>query len=315
MNSIGTYIIITLYITKIAENWRIRGERVLKYCYKNTRNRRGFTLVELMVVLAVSVVLAALVGGGLIAYVRLARFQKNESNARAMFQTAQLAVTQLEMAGEKERFAEQVGATGRNGHITQALNGDMTAEQTAALNTRIYALYFDKGTTPAEGSAEATLLNYIKDYVSDKSFTDASFCIEIDGSTGQVFSAFYDSRAEALRFADNAGNTACTTLDDRSYTHRRSETLVGYYCAEDTVNVVNLQQTKLRVRNLHLTNSETLTLSWGGNSKSYETDTRYTVEIYKDGTEEKLFSVVVTKPTGTQATLPVTFYDEHGTET
>ena len=315
MNSIGTYIIITLYITKIAENWRIRGERVLKYCYKNTRNRRGFTLVELMVVLAVSAVLAALVGGGLIAYVRLARFQKNESNARAMFQTAQLAVTQLEMAGEKERFAEQVGAMGRNGHITQALNEDMSAEQTAALNTRIYALYFDKGTTPAEGSAEATLLNYIKDYVSDESFTDASFCIEIDGSTGQVFSAFYESRAEALRFADNAGNTACTTLDDRSYTHRRSETLVGYYCAEDTVNVVNLQQTKLRVRNLHLTNSETLTLSWGGNSKSYETDTRYTVEICEKDTDKKLFSVVVTKPTGTQATLPVTFYDEHGTET
>ena len=286
----------------------------MKYCYKNTRNRRGFTLVELMVVLAVSAVLAALVGGGLIAYVRLARFQKNESNARAMFQTAQLAVTQLEMAGKKEQFAEQVGATGRNGHITQALNGDMSAEQTAALNTRIYALYFDKGTTPAKGSAEETLLKYIKDYVSDESFTDASFCIEIDGSTGQVFSAFYDSRAEALRFADNAGNTACTTLDDRSYTHRRSETLVGYYCAEDTVNVVNLQQTKLRVRNLHLTNSETLTLSWGGNSKSYETDTRYTVEIYKDGTDEKLFSVVVTKPAGTQATLPVTFYNADGTE-
>ena len=267
-----------------------------------------------MVVLAISAILAALVGGGLVGYVRLARFQKNESNARAMFQTAQLAVTQLEMAGEKELFAEQVGATGRNGHITQALNEDMTAEQTAALNTRIYALYFDKGTAPAAGSAEATLLKYIQDYVSDESFTDASFCIEIDGSTGQVFSAFYDSKAEALRFADNAGDTACTALDDRSYTHRRSETLVGYYCAEDTVNVVNLQQTKLRVRNLHLTDSETLTLSWGGNSKSYETDTQYTVEIYKDGTDEKLFSVVVTKPAGTQATLPVTLYNADGTE-
>lgn len=267
-----------------------------------------------MVVLAISAILAALVGGGLVGYVRLARFQKNESNARAMFQTAQLAVTQLEMAGEKELFAEQVGATGRNGHITQALNEDMTAEQTAALNTRIYALYFDKGTAPAAGSAEATLWEYIQDYVSDESFTDASFCIEIDGSTGQVFSVFYDSKAEALRFADNAGDTACTPLDDRSYTHRRSETLVGYYCAEDTVNVVNLQQTKLRVRNLHLTDSETLTLSWGGNSKSYETDTQYTIEIYKDGTDEKLFSVVVTKPAGTQATLPVTFYNADGTE-
>ena len=73
----------------------------MKYCYFTTRNRRGFTLVELMVVLAVTAILAALAGGGLLAYIRLARFQKNESNARAMFQTAQLATAQLELAGEK----------------------------------------------------------------------------------------------------------------------------------------------------------------------------------------------------------------------
>ena len=40
---------------------------------KNIKNKKkGFTLVELMVVLAITAILAALVGGGLIAYTRLA---------------------------------------------------------------------------------------------------------------------------------------------------------------------------------------------------------------------------------------------------
>lgn len=271
-----------------------------------------------MVVLAVTAILAALAGGGLLAYIRLARFQKNESNARAMFQTAQLATAQLELAGEKDDFTAQVAASGHGGHITQPLTETMTQDEYNALNARVYALYFDKGAEPAENTPEGKLYAYIKQYVYDSSFLDAAFCIEIDASTGQVFSVFYDSGVQALRFANNKGQTDATLLDDRSYQNRRDRTLVGYYCADDAVNVVNLQQSKLRVRNQRLINGETLDLTWGGTSKSNETDTQYTVEIYsKTGTDEKkLFSVLVTLPTvtETQKTLPVTLYDEHGSE-
>ena len=292
----------------------------MKYCYFKTRNRRGFTLVELMVVLAVTAILAVLVGGGLLAYTRLARFQKNESNARAMFQTAQLAAAQMELAGEKDDFTAQVAAEGNGGHITKALTETMTEDERAALNARVYALYFDKGAEPEENTPEGKLYDYIKQYVYDSSFLDAAFCIEIDASTGQVFSVFYDSGAQALRFENNKdGTTDATLLDDRSYQNRRNQTLVGYYCADDAVNVVNLQQSKLRVRNQRLINGETLDVTWGGTSKSNETDTQYTVEIYsKNGTEDKkLFSVLVTLPTvkETQMSLPVTLYDEHGVET
>lgn len=288
----------------------------MKYCYFKTRNRRGFTLVELMVVLAVTAILAALAGGGLLAYIRLARFQKNESNARAMFQTAQLATAQMELAGEKDDFTAQVAANGHGGHITQPLTETMTPEECEALNTRVYALYFDKGAQPTQDTPEGKLYAYIKQYVYDSSFLDAAFCIEIDASTGQVFSVFYDSGVQALRFANNKGQTDAALLDDRSYQNRRDRTLVGYYCADDAVNVVNLQQSKLRVRNQRLINGETLDLTWGGTSKSNETDTQYTVDIHSKTDGKKLFSVLVTLPTvtETQKELPVTLYNEDGSE-
>ena len=289
----------------------------MKYCYFKTRNRRGFTLVELMVVLAVTAILAVLAGGGLLAYTRLARFQKNESNARAMFQTAQLAAAQMELAGEKDDFTAQVAAGGHGGHITEPLTDTMTPEERDALNARVYALYFDKGVQPTPDTPEGKLYDYIKDYVYDSSFLDAAFCIEIDASTGQVFSVFYDSGAKALRFADNKGQTDATLLDDRSYQNRRDQTLVGYYCADDAVNVVNLQQSKLRVRNQRLINGETLDVTWGGTSKSNETDTQYTVEIYSKTDNKKLFSVLVTLPAvnGIPKPLPVTLYNADGSET
>lgn len=291
----------------------------MKYCYFKTRNCRGFTLVELMVVLAVTAILAVLAGGGLLAYTRLARFQKNESNARAMFQTAQLAAAQMELAGEKDDFTALVAAEGNGGHITEPLTDTMSEDEYKALNARVYALYFDKGAEPAENTPEGKLYAYIKQYVYDSSFLDAAFCIEIDASTGQVFSVFYDSGAQALRFADNKGDTDAVLLDDRSYQNRRDQTLVGYYCADDAVNVVNLQQSKLRVRNQRLINGETLDVTWGGTSKSNETDTQYTVEIYsKNGTgDKKLLSVLVTLPAvgETQMSLPVTLYKDSGDTT
>lgn len=255
------------------------------HCNKKTRRSSGFTMVELMVVLAIMAILAALVGGGLIAYTRLARFEKNEANARTLFQTAQIALTRRDTAGELDDFRQKVLLNGQAG-----AHFDPAAQKADELNKNIYALYYDKVTD--DDSDNELLRELLGDYIYDDSLLNAAICVEIDAASGQVYSVFYDTNADKLRFGETNG---ATDIYDRSYDYRRHDSLVGYYSAEDRVNVVELQQTKLKVKNPRLSNTETLTLSWGGDV-TRDTQVQYVATGYsKDGTK-KLFEIEVELP-------------------
>lgn len=289
---------------------------------KNIKNKKkGFTLVELMVVLAITAILAALVGGGLIAYTRLARFEKNEANARTLFQTAQISLTRMETAGELDAFRRQVMEEGDTGDhfqndvtVTDAGGKPLVNRTKTELNQNVAALYYDR-TGAAAGNHNALVERLLGDYIYDASLLNASICVEIDVQSGQVYSVFYDTKSDKLRFNQDGA----TNIYDRSYDHRRNDTLVGYYSAEDRVNVVQLVQTKLKVKNPRLTNGETLTLSWSGNSSLGDLDTSYTATAYdaKDtGKTKPLFTITIKRDTAGAADdnkqvitkMPVTIY-------
>lgn len=255
------------------------------HCNKKTRRSSGFTMVELMVVLAIMAILAALVGGGLIAYTRLARFEKNEANARTLFQTAQIALTRRDTAGELDDFRQKVLLNGQAG-----AHFDPAAQKADELNKNIYALYYDKVTD--DDSDNELLRELLGDYIYDDSLLNAAICVEIDAASGQVYSVFYDTNADKLRFGEKDG---ATNIYDRSYDHRRHDSLVGYYSAEDRVNVVELQQTKLKVKNPRLSNTETLTLSWGGDV-TRDTQVQYVATAYSEDGTKKLFEIEVELP-------------------
>lgn len=298
---------------------------------KNIKNKKkGFTLVELMVVLAITAILAALVGGGLIAYTRLARFEKNEANARTLFQTAQISLTRMETAGELDAFRRQVMEEGSTGDhfqndvtVTDADGKTLVSRTKTELDANVAALYYDR-TGAAAGNHNALVKELLGDYIYDASLLNASICVEIDVQSGQVYSVFYDTKSDKLRFNQDGA----TNIYDRSYGHRRNDTLVGYYSAEDRVNVVQLVQTKLKVKNPRLTNGETLTLSWSGNSSLGDLDTSYTATAYdaKDtGKTKPLFTITIKRDTAGAADdnkqviteMPVTIYtyDNVGNQT
>lgn len=295
---------------------------MVQYNKNIKNNKKGFTLVELMVVLAITAILAALVGGGLIAYTRLARFEKNEANARTLFQTAQISLTRMETAGELDAFRRQVMEEGdTDDHfqndvtVTDADGKTLVSRTKTELDQNVAALYYDR-TGAAAGNHNALVKELLGDYIYDASLLNASICVEIDIQSGQVYSVFYDTNSSKLRF-NEAG---ATNIYDRSYDHRRNDTLVGYYSAEDRVNVVQLVQTKLKVKNPRLTNGETLTLSWSGNSSLGDLDTSYTATAYAAGdtgdNRKPLFTITIKRDTAGAADdnkqvitkMPVTIY-------
>lgn len=295
---------------------------MVQYNKNIKNNKKGFTLVELMVVLAITAILAALVGGGLIAYTRLARFEKNEANARTLFQTAQISLTRMETAGELDAFRRQVMGEGSTGDhfqndvtVTDAGGKPLVSRTKTELNQNVAALYYDR-TGAAAGNHNALVKELLGDYIYDASLLNASICVEIDVQSGQVYSVFYDTKSDKLRFNQDGA----TNIYDRSYDHRRNDSLVGYYSAEDRVNVVQLVQTKLKVKNPRLTNGETLTLSWSGNSSLGDLDTSYTATAYAAGdtgdNRKPLFTITIKRDTAGAADdnkqvitkMPVTIY-------
>ena len=106
---------------------------------------------------------------------------------------------------------------------------------------------------------------------------DALIAIEIDIESGEVYSAFYGTRCRGLNYASQDGN-GYLTMADREYKSRKDRVL-GYYSVEDTVNVVALKPTRLKMNTISLLNGEVLSLNWLSNVGN-RLDVEYDIQFY-----------------------------------
>lgn len=248
-----------------------------------TKSKKAFTLVEMIVVLCIMALLAAIAVPSVSAYWRLAEFRKNENNAKSMYLAAQSALTHYKTSGQLEEYISLVRRSGRTGLFPADTEK----------NRRIVAVTLDKdayaaaqnGGTPLAGEAKA-VVDLLDAYTYDKEILNGSICLEIDVEAGQVYSVFYAQKAPALRYEATGDQVS---IADRTYETRRS-LLVGYYSAEDLANVVDLQQIRLKIRSLMLLNGEALTLNWSSNSRADSRDVVYSINFYSKDDDSLLLS-------------------------
>lgn len=257
--------------------------------------KKGFTLTELIVVLVIMGIIAAIAVPLFTNYWRNAEFRKNEENARTVYLAAESKLTYYRSSGQWDSFQKQIKKQAEKDQVKSAENRTVEEavfppdqENAVQLNGRIYTLRLDKNASDAD-QKNNLLLQLIDDYIYDKDMLNASIAVEIDIESGEVYSAFYGSRCKGLTY-ESEDKDDYLTMQKRDYDSRKKR-LLGYYSTEDTVNVVSLKPTKLRITTISLQNSEKLTLNWFSNAGE-SLDVSYKIAMYKkDGTP--LFSMVL----------------------
>ena len=256
--------------------------------------KKGFTLTELIVVLVIMGIIAAIAVPLFTNYWRNAEFRKNEENARTVYLAAESKLTYYRSSGQWDSFQKQIKKQAEKDQEKSDENRTVEEavfppdqENAVQLNGRIYTLRLYKNASDAD-QKNNLLLQLIDDYIYDKDMLNASIAVEIDIESGEVYSAFYGSRCKGLTY-ESEDKDDYLTMQKRDYDSRKKR-LLGYYSTEDTVNVVSLKPTKLRITTISLQNSEKLTLNWSSNAGE-SLDVSYKIAMYKkDGTP--LFSML-----------------------
>ena len=274
------------------------------------RNSRGFTMVELMVTLAVMGILLAITFVGLNAWIRNSEFKKCNEYAHTIYTAASLELSSLELASDLDRFTEQVK---NNGTCLQdtATVGENAPEEIFDPG-RMYAITakageYDQYRTGTLTSTQAELVyDLIDNYSYDKEVCDYTITIEYDTETQSVYAVYVSSWATDFVYSDDHSgdykaydergvvslNAAGDFVQNRSNTVRKA-LMIGYYCVEELGLNATFNEGPLRVTECYLDNGETLDLVVASNSRHYESDVKYTATIYKKGAsgDQKLFDV------------------------
>lgn len=255
------------------------------------RCKKGFTLIEAVVVLVILAVVAAIAIPTASHYIKLAQFRKNEANAKTAYLAAESVLTWYRTSGEWESFREEIIEKG-------TLNETFEADSAVAREgRRIYAVTLNGRNASEASGSQDQVMTLLKDCSYDGDFFNGAIAVEVDVDTGLVYSAFYATRCQELSYegtdTDGVLNISATE-GNRAYDNRKGR-LLGYYSTEDVANVVDLNPIQLKVTSINLVNSETLSLNWSSNSRHDNRDVDFNITFYNNDGRTPLFSTQINR--------------------
>lgn len=182
------------------------------------KRKGGFTLVELMVVLAIQGILIAIAAPNLTAYVHHAQFQRNEAYARTIYLAAEASLTHIRVAGEWEDFKKVLLAAGEPTGIQGEQNPQAHEICGVLLN----------GRGPDGEAKERVRAKLLNEASYDGDILNANICIEVDLTSGHIRAVFYSTTTGDLSYEPGTDGY----LGDREY-GSRLERRLGCYPAGD----------------------------------------------------------------------------------
>ncbi|MBR6173284.1 MAG: type II secretion system protein [Eubacterium sp.] len=221
---------------------------------------RGFTLVELIVVLALMAILLSITAFGSISWLDWSRFQQEDSYAESIFYATQNQITEMDASGALDQKMDMLrNSAGSFDSIYVLAHGKDSAAGFSGYydtNGNLYEwnkLWKDKNLDKEERTllhltADATdyddylddpsnvdpgtrvLFDLIGAIISDKKVLNGSIAIEFSPEAAQVFAVCYSDQADGFEYRDT---TAAGRVDIRNRKLQiRKDEMVGYYAVD-----------------------------------------------------------------------------------
>lgn len=253
--------------------------------------KKGYTLVELVVVLMIMAILLGAATFGLYSYTRYAKFKNYNEDAQTLYVAAQEALTHYKASGQLADYAAQVktyalktsDAPNYN-KIKPAIN----SEYNGRLYTIFYSADYIKNEKGYNDKSHELFEQLMARYLSNHNVMDGNIAIEFDPSDGVVYSISYSLQADHLYYGKD--QTSDKDEIDVDITNRnlsvRKNRMFGYYDVNNITAAAPLDAEKPTITDLELVNGESLYLKWAMDdiynevAESFE----YNIELY-DGSE------------------------------
>lgn len=235
-------------------------------------HRRGFTLVEMVVVIAVIGILLAVVTPSFLAWYRSAESVRLNQSARTIFLSAQEAFTNARGTS----LFDELDAEGREVDLEADVKPSPGAEELDKNRGNIRALRISR-----TGGGDPVLDKVLRPYLADAGVLENSILIEYNRTTGVVRAVFYSERAGALGYEGAESDGTNVVSRGRDDLKRKRQ---GYYGVDYTGELGGAMTLEAPV--VRIENGERLTVEWNDVTPvPYDESVTYDLRIYQDGAQ------------------------------
>lgn len=228
------------------------------------RSRQGFTLMEMMLVIAITAVLTGLVTAGIYGYLVTAYMTRVNDTAKTVFLAAQNYLTEQKQLGKLTEFNKTAEAYGAI--LTEDDLKKIFLENDSSFDFNAYKEKYSTDTVryilleEGDGLTESTnpVYTIVHTYLNDTDILSHTFFIEYDTRTGVVRSVFYTEKSGTLSYLGGYDEKSNVIIRDGESLREKRQ---GFY-GVDSTSLVKTDIDLYAPANVILVNGERLYAEW-----------------------------------------------------